>query len=253
MSPERKVSRRSFLQGSTLMAMAFLGECVPKAEAEEIEKNPVITERLWQGDKELPLWFIGAWGDKNDNFIVSAVVSGEPTYKGKETGRDINELLYNRDFRSDTEEIIVPVVFQNPENGKFYRLNLSLGNRDVVAKTGMINLKDGQFLEGYSSGEGYNLYRGESANYMVSKQELFSRLEIGEQIAFSLPTSREALHGYLPPQAREEISDRVGKSEYFQKIEREGVRNNSTVIEAMRNGRDLPSLTIYSSQFFMKE
>ena len=254
-----KFSRRDLLKfvgaSGAAAALATLEKTVPKGSPKEIEmeKAPVITERLRQGEKELPLWFIGAWGDKGDNFIVSAAVVGEPVYKGKEAGRDIDELLYSKDASLPTVEIIVPVAFQNPNNGKFYHLNLSLGNRDIVAKTGMINLKDGQFLEGYPSGEGYNLYRGDTANYMVSKQELFGRIKEGEQIAFSLATSREALYGYLPPQAMEEIPDRVGKSEYFQKLEHEGVGNNSAVIEAMRNGRDLPTVTIYSSQFFMKE
>jgi len=250
MSPERKISRRNFLKGSILTAIALVGECASKAKAGEIE-NPVITERLWQGDKELPLWFIGAWGDKDDNFVVSAVVNGEPVYKEKETGRDINELLYNRDFRSDTEEIIVPVVFQNPDNGKFYRLNLSLGSRDVIAKTGMINLKDGQFLEVSSNRESYDVYRGGPANYMVSKQELLSRLRTGEQVAFSLPTSKEALHGYLPSQVLEAIPEQVKKDGYFQKLEREAVTNNLVVIEAMQRSQDLPQLTIFSNQFFM--
>lgn len=257
-----KFSRRDLLKfvgaAGAAATLATLEKTLPKGSPKETETEkapviPVIMERLRQGEKELPLWFIGAWGDKGDNFIVSAVVVGEPIYRGKEAGRDIDELLYAKDASLPTEEIIIPLAFQNPHNGKFYRLNLSLGNRDVVAKTGMINLRDGQFLEGQPSGQGYDLYRGSTANYMVSKQELFGRIKEGDQIAFSLATSREALYGYLPPQAMEEIPNRVGKGEYFQKLEHEGVGNNAAVIDAMRGGRDLPTVTIYSSQFFMKE
>lgn len=250
---ERKFNRRDFLKGLVNGGAAItLGGYIPRTEAEEVEEKLVISERLWRGDKELPLWLIGTWGDRGDNFIVSAVVSGEPAYKGKETGRDINELLYNKDFKSATEEITVPVAFQNPQSGKFYNLNLSFGNRDIIAKTGMINLENGQFLEASSTRGGYDVYRGSTANYMVSKQELFSRLRRGEQIAFSLPTSKEALYGYLPSQAMQTILNRVGKDSYFQKLEEEAVSNNVNIVEAMQKNQELPKLTIYSSQFFMR-
>lgn len=270
MSKEIKITREDFLKRwipAGLMALggAFLirdARASPSARAAEESETSLrqleesaprlimSKNRLYTESGPLPMWFVGRWGVKGDDLIVSGVVAGAPEFRGSRWGRDIDELLYARSGLP-TEEITVPIAFQNPTTGETSILNFSIGNRDMVGTTGMVDLTGWQFLRKAGTRGGEDIYRGGSFNHMLTRQELFERLEVGDQIAFSLPITREALYGHLPAQATSDIPEWIRNGRYFQKREREALPSNMLLVAAMRSGGPLPRVTIYPTQFFV--
>lgn len=204
----------------------------------------MVENRLFLGEKEMSMWYVGEFGLRDDATIVSGVIAGEPK---------IGELQGSEEaYRS--REVIVPVAFQNLATKEFIIRNVSFSYSPILGHTTMVDLVNFQFLDnewGLTTTNGLHYQDTNELQYETGGMQIAERLKVGDQVAFTLTTTKERFYAYLPEEEIAKIPSRVRNNPYFHKTEKEAVSNNKSVVEAMKNNKELPDLTLYTNRFFI--
>lgn len=252
-----KYRRRDFLK---LLAFQAVG-CTPKPKLASIlekdsnkipgkipDNNSVdfeINTRFYQEDTPLPLWLLGTWGRNTSEYLISGVVlEGLKPLEG-----DMNDLPVDH---MENQILQFSVGVMNPFNNQCSVFNVRLFNQDVVVKTSAVVLPGDDFIEPLDCQENICTYSGGSMNYMISKQELTDRLEVGNQISFSLITSIDRLE-YYAGRSISQLPESVKESVFFQELINDGINKNKYIVQEMINYETPRDSTAYSFQFIFPQ
>ena len=219
-------------------------EAQTQKESQEFSES-MIKNRLLIGEEDMPIWYVGELGPENHCTIVSGVVVDEPSISESQ-----GDGIYS------SKEVTVSIAFQNPTTKEFIIRKLSFPYMPILFNTGVAYFEKFQFLDekngnGFVSTDKIHYDDDNDLQQDTTGMQMVEELKVGDQIAFGLTTTRERFYGYLPEKEIENIPSQVKEIPYFQKIEKEAVKNNKAIVEAMKNNEEIPELTLYTEMFFV--